>query len=213
MNSKEFEDFFKDLDPNEEPKAAPEREEDDLVFSSFFEDATSSAKKKTEVKPENSFSEFDDDIFAPPPPDEEEQYAAYRKVIEAMAPKRVVIRTMDIGAEKTPSYLRMDQEANPALGLRGIRLCFAKPALFKTQLRAILRAGAGTESAAVMFPMVIAASEVRKCREIIRQCADELESEHKAYGIPEIGVMIETPAAALTAEELAEEDEELLLSS
>ena len=139
------------------------------------------------------------------PPDEEEQYAAYRKVIEAMAPKRVVIRTMDIGAEKTPSYLRMDQETNPALGLRGIRLCFAKPALFKTQLRAILRAGAGTESAAVMFPMVIAASEVRKCREIIRQCADELESEHKAYGIPEIGVMIETPAAALTAEELAEE--------
>ena len=75
MNSKEFEDFFKDLDPNEEPKAAPEREEDDLVFSSFFEDATSSAKKKTEVKPESSFSEFDDDIFAPPPPDEEEPVA------------------------------------------------------------------------------------------------------------------------------------------
>ena len=139
------------------------------------------------------------------PPDEEEQFEAYRAVAAAMEGKEVIIRTMDIGADKQVGYLNLDREENPALGLRGVRLCLVRPELFETQLRAIYRASA-YGNIAMMFPMIASVWEVRACRQVCEQVMEQLEGE----GVPfdrntKLGIMIETPAAVLMAEELAQE--------
>ncbi len=136
-------------------------------------------------------------------PTEEEQFQAYRAVAQAMGGKRVVIRTLDVGADKRVDYLGLREEENPALGLRAIRLCLTRPEMFKTQLRAIYRASAFGK-VAVMFPMITAPWEVQECRRLCREAMEELA----ARGLPfdselEVGVMIETPAAVLMGEELA----------
>lgn len=121
-----------------------------------------------------------------------------------MAGKRVIIRTLDIGADKQADYFELPQEENPALGYRAIRICLERPELFATQLRAICRASAYGKLA-VMFPMIISVEEVRKARKILR----EVQAELKYAGVSfdqkmEVGIMIETPAAALISAELAE---------
>ena len=137
-------------------------------------------------------------------PGEEEQFAVYRQALEAMQGRRVVIRTLDIGGDKHPPWLETGQGENPALGLRGIRLSLKRPELFVPQLRAVLRA-ARYGKAAVMFPMVTSPAEVRNARAMLDRCRAELEEEGLPTGEVEVGVMIETPAAALMAGELAEE--------
>ena len=137
-------------------------------------------------------------------PEEEEQFAVYRQALEAMQGRRVVIRTLDIGGDKRPPWLETGQGENPALGLRGIRLSLKRPELFVPQLRAVLRA-ARYGKAAVMFPMVTSPAEVRNARAMLDRCRAELEEEGRSTGEVEVGVMIETPAAALMAGELAEE--------
>lgn len=137
-------------------------------------------------------------------PGEEEQFAVYRQALEAMQGRRVVIRTLDIGGDKRPPWLETGQGENPALGLRGIRLSLKRPELFVPQLRAVLRA-ARYGKAAVMFPMVTSPAEVRNARAMLDRCRAELEEEGRSTGEVEVGVMIETPAAALMAGELAEE--------
>lgn len=137
-------------------------------------------------------------------PDEEEQFAAYKKVLETLAGRRTVIRTLDIGADKQAGYLGLAPEDNPAMGLRAIRLCLSRPALFRTQLRALLRASVYGKLA-ILFPMIASVSELKAAREMLEETAEELERE----GIPhsyevEVGIMIETPAAALMADTLAE---------
>ncbi len=138
-------------------------------------------------------------------PTEEEQFAVYKKVLESMAQKKVIIRTMDIGADKQLSYLNMEPEENPALGYRAIRICLAEPDIFKTQLRALLRASVyGTLS--IMFPMIVSEKEVFRIKEMLEHVKNELKGE----GIPyredvEIGIMIETPAAAIISDILAPE--------
>lgn len=137
-------------------------------------------------------------------PSEEEQFAAYREVIEAMGGRRVIIRTMDIGADKKADYLGFAPEENPALGFRGVRVSLDYTGLFKTQLRAICRAAAfGT--AAVMFPMIISVDEVRRCRGMLRQVLHEFAEQGVPAGNVEVGIMIETPAAVMLSEELAHE--------
>ena len=135
-------------------------------------------------------------------PTEEEQFVAYRKVLEAMGQKEVIIRTLDLGADKKAAYLNLPEEDNPALGLRAIRLCFQRPELFKTQLRALYRASA-YGNLSIMFPMITGVSEVRKALSL---CA-EVRSELTQNGIPcrevKLGIMIETPAAALISDRLA----------
>ena len=139
-------------------------------------------------------------------PTEDEQFAIYKRVAETMAGKKVIIRTLDIGADKQASYFNLDKEENPALGYRAIRICLTRKEIFKTQLRAILRASAfGTVS--VMFPMIISVREVRDAKEILEECRAELEERGVAMGSVEIGIMVETPAAVLLADELAEEVE------
>ena len=137
-------------------------------------------------------------------PTEEEQFEAYKRVLEALAPRQVIIRTCDIGADKTVDYMKLDREENPALGCRAIRLCLTRRDFFKRQLRALLRASA-CGNLGIMFPMIISVGEVRKCREILEECRRELEAEGIRMGPVEVGIMIETPAAALCADELAEE--------
>jgi phosphotransferase system enzyme I (PtsI) len=137
-------------------------------------------------------------------PGEEEQFKAYRKVAEALGGKRVIIRTLDIGADKQADYLELDKEENPALGLRAIRLCFQRPEIFKTQLRAIYRASAFGKIA-VMFPMIASVWELKKCKEFAAEARQALQSEGIPTGTVELGIMVETPAAALCAEELAKE--------
>lgn len=137
-------------------------------------------------------------------PTEEEQFTAYRAALERFAPRRVVVRTCDIGADKTVDYMGLAKEENPALGLRAVRLCLSRPEFFKTQLRALARASA-YGSLSVMFPMIISAEELRRCRELLAECCRELEAEQVPVGSIELGVMIETPAAALCADELAKE--------
>ncbi len=138
-------------------------------------------------------------------PDEETQFAAYRAVAEKMAGRRVVIRTLDIGADKDAPYFNLPPAANPALGLRAVRLCLQRPALFKTQLRAILRASAHGDVAALL-PMVTTVDEVRRARALLEEAKRELAGEAIlfAQGIP-LGVMIETPAAAVISGLLAQE--------
>ena len=137
-------------------------------------------------------------------PGEEEQYRLYRRALEAMEGRRVVIRTLDIGGDKLPPWLEPGRGENPALGLRGIRLSLRRPELFRPQLRAILRA-APYGKAALMFPLVSSVEEVRQARAVLEQCRRELEGENLPAGEVEVGVMIETPAAALMAGELARE--------
>ena len=137
-------------------------------------------------------------------PTEEEQFNVYRAALERFAHKKVVVRTCDIGADKTVDYMGLAREENPALGLRAVRLCLSRPAFFKTQLRALARASA-YGSLSVMFPMIISAAEVRRCKALLAECRRELEAEQAPVGPIELGVMIETPAAALCADELAQE--------
>lgn len=138
-------------------------------------------------------------------PDEGKQLQQYKMAAEAMGGKRVIIRTLDIGADKQAAYFKLLPEENPALGYRAVRICLDKPEIFKTQLRAICRASAYGK-VAVMFPMIISVDEVRRCRALLRQVQEELA----AAAIPfdkemEVGIMIETPAAALISGELARE--------
>lgn len=138
-------------------------------------------------------------------PTEEEQFLAYKQVVETMAGKQVVIRTLDIGADKQVDYFGMPQEANPALGYRAIRICLDRVDVFKTQLRALLRASA-YGNLAIMFPMIISVEEVREIKQIVSQVKADLDEQDISYdkGI-ELGIMIETPAAALLSDELAQE--------
>ncbi len=137
-------------------------------------------------------------------PTEEEQFAAYRKVAEAMAGKKVIIRTLDIGADKQVDYFGLDKEDNPAMGYRAIRICLDRREVFKTQLRALYRASYyGT--IAIMFPMIISVTEVQTIKKIIEEVKKELDEEKISYKDVELGIMIETPAAVMMSEELAQE--------
>ncbi len=139
-------------------------------------------------------------------PTEDEQFAIYKRVAETMAGKKVIIRTLDIGADKQASYFNLDKEENPALGYRAIRICLTRKDIFKAQLRAILRASAyGTVS--IMFPMIISVREIRDAKDILEECRRELREKGVPMGEVEIGIMIETPAAVMLADELAEEVE------
>ena len=120
-----------------------------------------------------------------------------------MGDKRVIIRTLDIGADKQADYLQLGQEENPALGYRAIRICLSQPDVLKTQLRALLRAAVYGELA-VMYPMIISISEVQTIKAAVAEVEAELKAEGVAYAIPEQGIMIETPAAVMMAEELAQ---------
>lgn len=138
-------------------------------------------------------------------PTEEQQFEAYKKTAEAMQGKTVIIRTLDIGADKKVDYFGLDAEENPAMGMRAVRICLTRPALFKTQLRALLRASAYGKIA-VMFPMIISAAEVRQCKAILQEVRQELDDKDIACDKHmEIGIMIETPAAAIMSDELAKE--------
>ena len=137
-------------------------------------------------------------------PTEEEQFAAYRKVAESMAGKKVIIRTLDIGADKQVDYFHLDKEDNPAMGYRAIRICLDRRDVFKTQLRALYRASYyGTIS--IMFPMIISVIEVKEIKKVIAEVKAELDEERIPYKDVEIGIMIETPAAVMMSEELAQE--------
>lgn len=138
-------------------------------------------------------------------PSEEEQFNIYKLAIETMAGKRVIIRTLDIGADKEASAFHLPKEENPALGMRAIRICLKRPEIFKTQLRAILRASAFGK-AAIMFPLITSVWEVWKAREILDEVRMELDQKGIAYDHHmEVGIMIETPAAALISDKLAKE--------
>ncbi len=134
-------------------------------------------------------------------PSEEEQYKVYRHVVQTA--KEAVIRTMDLGSDKKADWLKLPEELNPALGLRGIRVSLAQRGLFRTQLRALLRA-AKHGKLRIMIPMLTSLWELEETKEEIRRAAEELEERKEEYRIPELGVMIETPAAVMIAEELAE---------
>lgn len=136
-------------------------------------------------------------------PTEEEQFQAYKQVVQAMAGKKVVIRTLDIGADKQPDYLRLEKEENPAMGYRAIRICLKETEIFKTQLRALFRA-AVFGNLSVMYPMITSVGEVRRIYEIAEDVKSELEEQGISYKIPEQGIMIETPAAVMISDELAE---------
>lgn len=136
-------------------------------------------------------------------PSEEEQFQAYRQVIQAMGDKRVVIRTLDIGADKGADYFRLEREENPALGCRGIRVCLRRPDIFKTQLRALLRASA-YGNAAIMYPMITSVREMERIQEILEEAGRELDQERVPYRYPRQGIMIETPAAVMLSDRLAE---------
>ena len=137
-------------------------------------------------------------------PTEEEQFQAYKLAVESLAPRQVVIRTCDIGADKTIDYMNLDKEENPALGFRAIRICLTRKDFFKAQLRALLRASA-YGNLGIMFPMIISVREVVEAKAILEECRKELEAEGKQIGKFELGIMVETPAAVLCADELGEE--------
>ena len=136
-------------------------------------------------------------------PGEEQQFKAYKKVLEGMKGKNVVIRTMDIGADKQVDYLGLPKEENPALGMRAIRICLTRPEIMKTQLRALFRASAFGDLS-IMYPMIASCDEVRKLKAMAEEVKAELDSEGISYGHPEQGIMIETPAAAIISDKLAE---------
>lgn len=137
-------------------------------------------------------------------PTEDELFEAYRKVVETMGGKKVVIRTLDIGADKKVDYFNLAAEENPALGYRGIRICLTQRDIFRTQLRAIYRSSAYGK-VAIMFPMIISVSEVRAIKEFCAEIVKELEGEGVCLNPVELGIMIETPAAALISDLLAKE--------
>ena len=137
-------------------------------------------------------------------PTEEEQFSIYKTAVETMAGKRVIIRTLDIGADKQCEYFEMDKEENPALGYRAIRICLTRPEIFKTQLRALFRASA-YGNLAIMYPMITSLWEVRRIKEIVEEVKAELTAEQLEFGNPQQGIMIETPAAVMMSEELAKE--------
>lgn len=137
-------------------------------------------------------------------PTEDEQFKAYKMVAETMAGKKVIIRTLDIGADKQVDYFNLDKEENPAMGLRAIRICLTRPEIFKTQLRAILRASA-YGNIAVMYPMIISVEEVRKIKAIMEEVKAELDAAGIKYGEVEQGIMIETPASVIISDLLAQE--------
>lgn len=138
-------------------------------------------------------------------PTEEEQFTVYKKVLESMAGKKVIIRTLDIGADKKIDYFNLGNEENPALGYRAIRICLTEPEIFKTQLRALFRASVfGTLS--IMFPMIISKEEVLRIKEIVKEVKTELTAQNLPFSENiELGIMIETPAAALISDILAPE--------
>ena len=137
-------------------------------------------------------------------PTEEEQFSIYKTAVETMAGKRVIIRTLDIGADKQCEYFEMDKEENPALGYRAIRICLTRPEIFKTQLRALFRASA-YGNLAIMYPMITSLWEVKRIKEIVEEVKAELTAEQLEFGNPQQGIMIETPAAVMMSEELAKE--------
>ena len=137
-------------------------------------------------------------------PTEEEQFQAYKTVAEVMAGKKVIIRTLDIGADKQIDYFGLDREDNPALGYRAVRICLNRPEIFKTQLRALLRASM-FGNISIMVPMIASVWEVKKVKEIMEEVKTELSTEGLPYKEVEFGVMIETPAAVMIADDLAKE--------
>lgn len=135
-------------------------------------------------------------------PTEEEQFSIYRKVAESMAGKPVIIRTLDIGADKQAEYFNLGKEENPALGLRAIRICLQRPEIFKTQLRALYRASA-YGNISIMYPMITSVSEVDRIKDIEQEVKEELSRDGISIGNPKTGIMIETPAAVMISRELA----------
>ena len=136
-------------------------------------------------------------------PTEEEQFQAYKQAVQMMAGKKVIIRTLDIGADKQVDYFNLGNEENPAMGYRAIRICLRQPEIFKTQLRALLRA-AVYGNLSIMYPMITSTEEVKKIYEIVAEVEEELKAQEIQYKIPEQGIMIETPAAAIISDKLAE---------
>lgn len=137
-------------------------------------------------------------------PTEEEQFLIYKQVAETMAGRRVIIRTLDIGADKQCDYFEMEHEENPAMGCRAIRICLTRPEIFKTQLRALFRASS-YGNIAIMYPMITSVKEVQKIKEIVAEVKAEMDAAGIPYGNPEQGIMIETPAAVIVGDELAKE--------
>lgn len=137
-------------------------------------------------------------------PSEESQFMAYKTVAENMAGKKVIVRTLDIGADKQADYFKLDHEDNPAMGYRAIRICLGRTDIFKTQLRALLRASA-FGNIAIMFPMIISVNEVKQIKEIVESVKKELDGQGIPYGETELGIMIETPAAVMISDLLAPE--------
>ena len=135
-------------------------------------------------------------------PDEEEQFQAYKQAVQNMAGKKVIIRTLDIGADKQADYLNIEKEENPALGYRAIRICLAQPEIFKTQLRALFRASA-YGNLSIMYPMITSTEEVAQIQEIVQEVKEELKTDGIPYNDVEEGIMIETPAAVMISDELA----------
>lgn len=136
-------------------------------------------------------------------PTEEEQFQAYKQAVQTMAGKKVIIRTLDIGADKQVEYFNLGKEENPALGYRAIRICLKQPEIFKAQLRALFRA-AVYGNLSVMYPMITSTEEVEKIYAIVAEVAEELKKQEVQYKIPEQGIMIETPAAVIISDRLAE---------
>ena len=136
-------------------------------------------------------------------PTEEEQFQAYKQVAQTMAGKKVIIRTLDIGADKQVDYFNLGNEDNPAMGYRAIRICLKQQDIFKTQLRALLRASA-YGNISIMYPMIISVGEVERIYKIVDEVKAELEKDGVPYKIPEQGIMIETPAAVMVSDELAQ---------
>ena len=135
-------------------------------------------------------------------PTEEEQFLIYKQVVQTLAGKKVIIRTLDIGADKTCDYFEMDEEENPAMGCRAIRICLTRPEIFKVQLRALFRASA-YGNLAIMYPMITSMEEVQRIKAIVEEVKRELSAEGIIYGDVEQGIMIETPAAVMMSDELA----------
>ncbi len=136
-------------------------------------------------------------------PTEEEQFQAYKQVVQTMAGKKVIIRTLDIGADKQVDYFNLGKEDNPAMGYRAIRICLTEPEIFKTQLRALLRATV-FGNLSIMYPMITSVEEVKKIYEIMDEVKAQLDTDGIPYKMPEQGIMIETPAAVMIGDELAE---------
>ena len=137
-------------------------------------------------------------------PTEEEQFIVYKAVAETMAGRKVIFRTLDIGADKQADYFQLEKEDNPAMGMRAIRICLTRPEVFKTQLRALFRASAFGHIA-IMYPMIISLGEIKKIKSIVQEVKKELDEQGIVYQNVEEGIMIETPAAVMMSEEFAKE--------